>query len=80
MTPGQERQVASSPPRQLIGMSVWSLPKLREYLVAEGIIPSISLEWLRQILRRQKIRWRDTKTWKTSTDPEFWPKYKRIRR
>lgn len=76
----QMAEVASSPPRQLIGMSVWSLPKLREYLVAEGIISSISLEWLRQILRRQKIRWRDTKTWKTSTDPEFWPKYKRIRR
>ena len=73
-------QVALSPPKQLIGMSVWSLAKLREYLVAQEIVPSISLEWLRQMLRRRKIRWRHTKTWKESADPQFWPKYKRIRR
>ena len=61
-------------------MTVWSLPKLREYLVAQGIVPSISLEWLRQILRRRKVRWRHTQSWKESTDPQFWPKYRRIRR
>ena len=61
-------------------MSVWSLAKLREYLIEQGIIDSICLEWLRQILRRQRIRWRHTKTWKESNDPEFWPKYRRIRR
>ncbi len=76
----QIAEVALSPPKELIGMSVWSLPKLRDYLVEQGIVGSISLEWLRQILRRQKVRWRHTKTWKESTDPEFWPKYKRIRR
>ena len=56
-------EVALSPPRQLIGMSVWSLAKLREYLIEQGIIDSISLEWLRQILRRQRIRWRHTTPW-----------------
>ncbi|MFQ5807894.1 MAG: IS630 family transposase [Phycisphaerae bacterium] len=76
----QIAEVALSPPKELIGMSVWSLAKLREYLVAQGIVASISLEWLRQILRRRKLRWRHTKSWKESTDPEFWPKYKRIRR
>jgi transposase len=76
----QIAEVALSPPKELIGMSVWSLSKLREYLVTQGIVPSISLEWLRQILRRRKIRWRHTKSWKESTDPEFWPKYRRIRR
>lgn len=73
-------QVALSPPRELIGMSVWSLTKLREYLVEQEIIEWISLEWLRQILRRCRIRWRRTKTWKESNDPEFKAKYKRIRR
>ncbi len=73
-------EVAHSPARQLIGMSVWSLAKLREYLVEQRIVDSISLEWLRQILRRRGIRWRHTKTWKESNDPEFWPKYRRIRR
>ncbi len=73
-------QVALSPPKELIGMSVWSLPKLREYLLDQKIIASISLEWLRQVLRRNKVKWRHTKSWKDSTDPQFWPKYRRLRR
>lgn len=73
-------EVALSPPRQLIGMSVWSLAKLRDYLVEQEIVPSISLEWLRQILRARKIRWRHTKTWKESKDPAFWAKYRRLKR
>lgn len=73
-------EIALSPPKQLIGMTVWSLAKLRQYLTAQKIVPSISLEHLRQILRRCKIKWRHTKTWKDSTDPQFWPKYRRIKR
>ena len=76
----QIAEVALSPPKQLIGMSVWSLPKLRHYLIEQGIVKSISIEWLRQILRQRKVRWRRTKTWKDSTDPAFWPKYRRIKR
>jgi transposase len=73
-------EIALSPPKQLIGMSVWSLAKLRTYLIAQKIVEAISLEHLRQILRRCKIKWRHTKTWKDSTDPQFWPKYRRIKR
>jgi transposase len=73
-------EVALSPPKRLIGMSVWSLEKLREYLIEQKIIPSISLEWLRQLLRRCRVRWRHSKSWKDSDDPQFWPKYRRIRR
>jgi hypothetical protein len=36
-------QVALSPPRILIGMTVWSLKKLREYLIAQKIVSSISV-------------------------------------
>jgi len=61
-------------------MSVWSLEKLREYLIEQKIIPSISLEWLRQLLRQRRVRWRHSKNWKESNDPRFWPKYRRIRR
>jgi transposase len=43
-------------------------------------VAGISLEWLRQILRRRGVRWQHTKTWKESTDPQFWAKYRRIRR
>lgn len=73
-------EIALSPPKQLVGMNVWSLAKLREYLIAQKIVASISLESLRQLLRRCKVKWRHTKTWKDSKDPEFWPKYKRIKR
>ena len=76
----QIAEVALSSPKALIGMSVWSLPKLRDYLLAQRIVAAISIERLRQILRSRKINWRHTKTWKESTDPRFWPKYRRIRR
>jgi transposase len=61
-------------------MSVWSLDKLREYLISQKILPSISLEWLRHLLRRYRIHWHHSKTWKDSDDPQFWSKYRCIRR
>jgi transposase len=76
----QIAEVALSSPKTLIGMSVWSLPKLRDYLVQQKIVACISIERLRQILNQRKVRWRHTKTWKESSDPCFWPKYRRIRR
>lgn len=76
----QIAEIALSSPKALIGMSVWSLPKLRDYLVAQKIVPAVSIERLRQILRGRKVNWRHTKTWKDSDDPLFWPKYRRIRR
>jgi transposase len=76
----QVAEVALSSPKSLIGMNQWSLPKLRDYLVEQKIVASISVEWLRQFLHRCKIRLRRTKTWKESTDPLFWQKYRAIRR
>lgn len=75
----QIAEVALSSPQALIGMTQWSLPKLRAYLVDQKIVPSISVEWLRQFLHRCKIRLRRTKTWKESTDPLFVRKYRAIR-
>lgn len=76
----QIAEVALSSPKSLIGMTQWSLSKLREYLVSQEIVAQISLGWLHTLLVRYGIRWRHTKTWKESTDPEFWRKYRRIRR
>jgi transposase len=76
----QIAEVALSSPKSLIGMNQWSLPKLREYLAEQKIVPRISIEWLRQFLHRCRIRLRRTKTWKESTDPLFWQKYRAIRR
>ena len=75
----QVAEVALSSPQSLIGMNQWSLPKLREYLVEQHIVASISIEWLRQFLHRCKVRLRRTKTWKESTDPLFCRKYQAIR-
>lgn len=73
-------EIVLSPPRQLIGMNEWSLAKLRAYLIEQGVVKSISLEHLRTLLRRCGVRWRRTKTWKESQDPEFDRKYRAIRR
>lgn len=76
----QIAEIALSSPKVLIGMTVWSLLKLRQYLVEQKVVSSISIERLRQILHQRKIRWRHTKTWKESSDPDFALKYRRIRR
>jgi transposase len=72
--------VALSPSRQLSGMNEWSLPKLRQYLIEQGLVTSISIEHLRTLLRQRRVRWRRTKTWKESKDPDFDRKYRAIRR
>jgi len=76
----QIAEVALSSAKALIGMTHWSVSKLRDYLVNQKIVSSISLDWLRILLLRYGIRWRRTKTWKASKDPSFWQKYRRIRR
>lgn len=73
-------EVVLSPPEQLIGMNEWSLPKLRQYLIEQGIVASISIEHLRTLLRSCRVRWRRTKTWKESRDPDFDRKYRAVRR
>jgi transposase len=76
----QIAEAALSSPVPLIGLNQWSLPKLRDFLVEQKIVAGISVEWLRQFLQRCHIRLRRTKTWKESTDPLFWQKYRAIRR
>jgi transposase len=73
-------EIALSSPVALIGMNRWSLTKLRDYLIEQEVVASIGREWLRVLLHRLGIRWRRTKTWKESTDPDFLPKYRAIKR
>lgn len=49
----------------------WSISKLQDYLVKRRRFPNVSPEWLRRLLRRAKISWQRTKTWKQSHDPQF---------
>ncbi len=73
-------EIALSSPIALIGMTQWSLTKLRQYLIEQEVVANISIRWLGEILHRFKVRLRRTKTWKESTDPLFVRKYRAIRR
>lgn len=49
----------------------WSLPKLRDFIIEERIVESISIETIRQILKGAKVKLRRTKTWKECNDPKL---------
>jgi len=60
-------------PPDLLGQPFtrWSLPKLRDFIIAERIVESISIETVRQMLKQAKVRLRRTKTWKECNDPKL---------
>ena len=58
--------------------STWSLSKLAEFLVAEGVIDDISHEGLRALLREEGVSFQVIKTFKASNDPDFEAKKNRI--
>lgn len=49
----------------------WSLPKLRDFIIEERIVESISVETIRKILKGAKVKLRRTKTWKECNDPKL---------
>lgn len=72
----EERQivvdVALSKPKDLgLPFTEWSLPKLKGYIIGNTIIDYISHETIRRILQEKGIKYRRTKTWKESADPDF---------
>ncbi|HSH62255.1 MAG TPA: IS630 family transposase, partial [Acidimicrobiales bacterium] len=58
--------------------STWSLTKLAEYLVAEGVIDDISHEGLRDLLRKEGVSFQVIKTFKQSNDPDYEAKKNRV--
>ena len=58
--------------------STWSLSKLAEFLVAEGVVDDISHEGLRLVLREEGVSFQVIKTWKQSNDPDFEAKKNRV--
>jgi transposase len=53
----------------------WTLDTLTEAAQAEGI--RVGRSQVRRILLAERVRWRRTRSWATSTDPEFAPKGRR---
>jgi transposase len=68
----------SRPDDHDLPFSVWSLAKLADFLVAEGVVDDISHEGLRALLRDEDVSFQAVKTWKASTDPDYEVKTTRV--
>jgi transposase len=68
----------SRPTDHGLPFSTWSLAKLAEFLVAEGVVDDISHEGLRELLKREEVSFQAVKTWKQSTDPDYEQKKNRV--
>ena len=68
----QIKKIALSIPTDLgRPFATWSLAKLADYLVAEGVVTDISHEGLRALLREEGVSFQAVRTWKRSNDPEL---------
>lgn len=68
----------SKPAEHHLPFSTWSLAKLADFLVAEGVVDDIRHEGLRILLREEGVSFQRLKTWKTSRDPEHAAKKARV--
>ena len=73
-----KKVVLGRPTDHDLPFSTWSLSKLAEFLVAEGVVDDISHEGLRVLLREEGVSFQVIKTFKQSNDPDFEAKKNRI--
>jgi transposase len=62
-------------PDQPEAPATWTLDTLTQAARAEGI--RVGRSQVRRILLAERMRWRRTRSWTTSTDPDFAPKQRR---
>lgn len=73
------KKIAKSQPAEHgLPFSTWSLAKLADFLVAEGVVDDISHEGLRVLLSEEGVSFQRIKTWKTSRDPDYAAKKARV--
>jgi transposase len=68
----------SRPTDHDLPFSTWSLAKLADFVVAEGVVDDISHEGLRLLLREEGVSFQALKTFKASNDPDFEAKKNRV--
>ena len=73
-----KKTAKSKPVEHDLPFSAWSLAKLADFLVAEGVVDDISHEGLRVLLREEGVSFQRVKTWKTSRDPDYAAKKARV--
>lgn len=61
----------SSPTERGLPFSAWSVPKLAEYCRQKRLLPPVTDEWVRRLLRREGLSAQHIRTWKSSHDPAF---------
>lgn len=61
----------SSPLERGLPFSTWSVAKLAEYCRAKRLLPEVTDEWVRRLLRREGLSAQRIRTWKSSHDPHF---------
>jgi transposase len=75
------KKIAKAKPAEYdLPFSAWSLSKLADFLVAEGVVDDISHEGLRVLLRDEGVTFQRLKTWKASKDPDYQEKKERVER
>jgi transposase len=73
------KKIAKSRPAEHdLPFSTWSLAKLADFLVAEGVVDDISHEGLRTLLREEGVSFQRIRTWKASKDPDDAAKKARV--
>ncbi len=81
-TLGERREIKklakSKPAEHDLPFSTWSLAKLADFVVAEGVVDDISHEGLRVLLREEGVSFQRIKTWKASKDPDYAAKKARV--
>jgi len=81
-TLGRRREIKkiakSKPAEHDLPFSTWSLSKLADFLVAEGVVDDISHEGLRVLLRQEGVTFQRLKTWKASKDLRYAQKKARV--
>jgi transposase len=73
-----KKTAKSKPAEHDLPFSTWSLAKLADFLVAEGVVDDISHEGLRVLLREDGVSFQRVKTWKASKDPDYAAKKARV--
>jgi transposase len=73
-----KKMAKSKPAEHGLPFSRWSLTKLADFLVAEGVVDDISHEGLRELLRAENVSFQAIKTWKASRDPDYSVKKARV--
>src|SRR5512142_2506788 len=73
-----KKTAKSKPAEHDLPSSTWSLAKLADFLVAEGVVDDISHEGLRMLLREEGVTFQRIKTWKASKDPDYAVKKARV--